>query len=229
MWIIGLTGAIGAGKSTIAKYFHYLGVPVYSADKDVHFLLKTDEDVQTKIKVLWPEVFIKEKIDRLKLGECVLFSPPHLGALEEILYPKLAERQKKFLKKNQMRGAPFVVLDVPLLFEVGLDQYCDCVVLASAPLFLRKKRVLGRKGMTLKKFLAFESQQLGDLQRKKGTNFLILCGREKGSILKKIQCILDNLSKRPPSRWNGIWPTHFKRSAHAPRSRFRYGNNRIRA
>ncbi|MBX9620584.1 MAG: dephospho-CoA kinase [Alphaproteobacteria bacterium] len=206
MWIIGITGGIGAGKSFLSRSFMSLGVPVHSSDKCIHFLLGHDVEIQKRIKELWPKAFINGKIDRKVLGDLVLSFPLDLKLLEETLYPKLLESQKVFLKKNQAQGRKFVALDIPLLFEVGLDRYCHFVVLASTPLFLRKKRVLRRKGMTLKKFKVFNKEQMNDLQRRKKVDFVIPCGREKGSAFKKVKYVLDLISQKNPCRWQGKWP-----------------------
>jgi dephospho-CoA kinase len=149
---------------------------------------------------------LRGKIDRKVLGDLVLSSPSDLKFLEEILYPKLLESQKEFLKRNQAQGKKAVALDIPLLFEVGLDRYFHFVVLASTPLFLRKKRVLKRKGMTLKKFKAFDEEQMSDLQKRKKSDFVIPCGREKGSSFKRVKYVLDFISQKPPRRWRGKWP-----------------------
>ncbi|MDI9638188.1 dephospho-CoA kinase [Kamptonema cortianum] len=207
MWIIGITGGIGAGKSFLSKSFVSLGVPVHSSDKCIHLLLGHDVEIQKRIKTRWPKAFIKGKIDRKILGDLVLSSPSDLRNLEEILYPKLLKSQKEFLKRNQAQGKNVVALDIPLLFEVGLDRYCDFVVLASTPLFLRKKRVLERKGMTLKKFKTFDGEQMNDLQRRKKADFIIPCGREKGSAFKKVKYVLDLVSQKNARRWQGKWPT----------------------
>lgn len=206
MWIIGITGGIGAGKSFLSKSFVSLGVPVHSSDKCIHLLLGHDVEIQKRIKARWPKAFIKGKIDRKILGDLVLSSPSDLRNLEEILYPNLLKSQKEFLKRNQAQGKNVVALDIPLLFEVELDRYCHFVVLASTPLFLRKKRVLERKGMTLKKFKTFDGEQMNDLQRRKKADFIIPCGREKGSAFKKVKYVLDLISQKNPHRWQGKWP-----------------------
>lgn len=227
MWVLGLTGGIGAGKSTLSKYLKYEGIPVHSADREIHCLLRTDPEIQHKIRELWPDVFINGNLDRKILGDRALSSPGGLLVLEDILYPKLAQRQREFLFQNQKRKASCVVLDIPLLFETGLDQYCDFVILASAPFFLRKQRVLRREGMTLKKFQTLESHQMKEVQRKKRADFVISCGRDKGSALKKIKHILYFFSQKPSPQWNGRWPINIIRSLHGTRNCFRHRNNRI--
>jgi len=211
MWIIGLTGRIGAGKSTLAGYLREMGIPVHSADQEIHTLLDEDWEVQQKIKDIWLDAFINGKIDRNILGERATTSSGGLAKLEKILYPKLAKRQKEFLIKNQRANVPFVALDVPLLLEVGLDHYCHVVILAQATLRMRKERVLKRQGMTLKKFQAFENHQMKDAEKKKRVDFVISCGREKESALKRIQHILKVLAKKNIPEWNGYWPANLKR------------------
>lgn len=214
MWIIGITGGIGAGKSFLSKSFVSMGVPVHSSDKCIHFLLGNDKEIQKRIKAQWPQAFIKGKIDRKVLGDLVLSSSSDLKLLEEILYPKLLKLQKEFLKRSQAQGRKIVALDIPLLFEVGLNRYCHFVVLASTPLFLRKKRVLQRKGMNLKKFRVFEGEQMKDHQKRQKADFVIPCGREKGSAFKKVKYVLDLISQEFPPRWQGKWPSNISKNAY---------------
>jgi dephospho-CoA kinase len=227
MWILGLTGGIGAGKSTLASAFRQLGIPVHCSDQDIHFLLNSDRDVQEKIRALWPNAFIGGKLSRLLLSESVSSSPQGLETLESILYPKLAQRQKKFILKNQRNKARVMVLDIPLLFEVGLDSYCHRVILASAPLFLRKQRVLGRMGMTPEKFRFFESHQIAEKERVRRADFVIRCGLDKGSGLKKIQEILDILTQEPNPKWLGKWPINLERKPNGSRNCIRHRNDRF--
>jgi len=227
VWIIGLTGAMGAGKSTLSQFFQLLGVPVLCSDTVIHTLLESDPLVSQKIKALWPDVFVKGKIDRFLLGEYTLSSPDQLRILEGILYPHLAKIQKDFLEFHQKQSDPLVVLDVPLLFEVGLDKYCHYIVIATAPYSLRKKRVLKRHGMSLEKFNFFESQQMPEKERLKYADFIVSTGREKESSLKKIQEIVSLLSQQPSPSWTGEWPAILKREFYDKGNRPRHRNNGV--
>lgn len=227
MWIIGLTGAMGAGKSTLSQSFQRLGVPVLCSDTVIHTLLEFDPFVSQKIKMLWPSVFVKGRIDRFLLGECTLSSPDQLRILEGILYPHLAKLQKDFLEFHQKKNDPLVVLDVPLLFEVGLNKYCHYVVIATAPYSTRKKRVLKRPGMSLKKFNFFESQQMPEKERLKYADFVIPTGRGEQSSLKKIQEIISLLSQKTSPSWNGEWPTTLTREFYDKGNRIRHRNNGV--
>lgn len=227
VWIIGLTGAMGAGKSRVSSCFRQMGIPVHCADTYVHFLFEHDTDVQQQIKTLWPDVFVEGKIDRQRLGDRVLSSPLDLQKLEELLYPKIAENQKQFLQKNQYAKEQVVVLDVPLLFEVGLDAYCDYVILISASFIIRKQRVMQRKGMTLQKFYTFERLQMKESERQKRADIILYTGRGKGNALKTVKQILFVLSQRPSPKWQGKWPKVLKRRPYESGNCLRHRNNRI--
>ncbi|MBY0293537.1 MAG: dephospho-CoA kinase [Alphaproteobacteria bacterium] len=222
MIIVGLTGAMGAGKSNLARYLHREGIPLHCADQEIHNLLASDAEIQKKVKALWPDVFVEGSIDRNKLGNRTFFSSQTLTQLEDLLYPKLLQRQRKFLVKNQKLKTPLVVFDAPLLCEVGLDRYCHFVLMAYAPPFLRKQRVLRRKGMTQQKFQMITSHQMKDQQRRKYVDFIIPTGREKGSALKRIRDLLDTLLQRPAPFWQGRWPIKLKREPYVTRNRFRH-------
>ena len=227
MWIIGLTGAMGAGKSLISSYFRHEGVPVHCSDEFVHFLFEKDDDVQRQIKRLWPDVFVEGKIDRSLLANHVLSSSHDLRCLEDTLYPKLAENQKKFIKKNQQLRNKFIVLDVPLLLEVGLDSYCNYVILASAPPSLRKQRVMRRQGMTLQKFHALEALQMKEGDKGKKADLILYSGRDKGNVLKAIKKVIFLLSQQPIPKWEGKWPKNLIRRPYESKSCLRHRNNRI--
>lgn len=227
MWIIGLTGAMGAGKSSISQAFRQNGIPVHCSDTYIHYLFKNDPEVQGWIKSRWSDVFVDGKIDRLLLSNRVLSTPEDLKALESFLYPKLAQDQNKFIKQNQYFKKRFLVLDVPLLFEVGLDAYCDVVLVVSAPPSLRKHRVMHRKGMTEQKFHTLESLHIKESERVKKADFIIYSGLDKGNALKIVQQIIFVLSQRPIPKWQGHWPKNLKRGPHESRDCFRHRNNRI--
>jgi dephospho-CoA kinase len=227
VWIVGLTGAIGAGKSRVAKDFLRLGIPVHCSDTFIHFLFENDAEIQQKVREWWPDVFVNGKVDRQLLGEKVLSSFKDLAQLEGLLYPKLAEDQKNFLKKNQYNKKPYVVLDVPLLFEVGLDQYCDYVILVTSSPSLRRQRVMEREGMTAQKYSTLERLQMRDGERKKRADMILYTGRDKGYPLRMIQKIIFALSQQPIPKWQGKWPKILIRRPYESRNRFRYRNNGI--
>lgn len=204
-----------------------MGIPVHSSDDFIHFLFEHDSEVQEQVRSWWPDVFVERKIDRLKLGDHVLAFPDELERLEGLLYPKLAVDQKAFLEENQRLQKQFVVLDVPLLFEVGLEDYCDVVILVTAPPAVLKQRVMEREGMTAEKYSAFKHLQMKDSIRKKRADFIVYTGREKVYALETVQKILFGLSQQPNPRWQGNWPKTYTRSPYASGNRTRHRNNRV--
>lgn len=214
MWIVGLTGAIGAGKSTLSGYFQSFGIPVFCSDEAIHQMLKSDFQVTKRLREVWPNVFVEGEVSRHLLGGIILDSPKNLRLLEDILYPQLARQQKDFLQYHYIRDAPIVVLDVPLLIEVGLHRYCHYVMVASAPFSLRKKRVLKRSGMSLERFNFLESQQMSEKKRLTYADVVIPTGRPKHEALKRIEEIIEFLSHTPSPSWNGDWPTHLQRESY---------------
>lgn len=188
------------------------------ADRQIHLLMEKEEEIKEKIKSFWPGAVVGGKLDRKRLGEYVLETPSQLRKLENILYPKLAESQKRFLQYHQRIGTAVVVLDVPLLLEVGLDTYCHRVILVEASLFIRKWRILRRSGMSLKKIEKFESHQYSEAVRRKGADFIIRTGRGQRSSLEKIKEVLSLLSQEPPPVWKGKWPNTLKREPYGKRN-----------
>ena len=129
------------GKSTAAKYFRRLHVPVYDADGVVHELLGNGGAGVAAIRDVFKGVVTRGRVDRKALGERVFDDVNALAELEAIVHPLVSSRQLKFLKIAASHRQPLVVLDVPLLFETGGDTKCDAVAVASAPEYLQKIKI----------------------------------------------------------------------------------------
>src|SRR5476651_434921 len=143
MFILGLTGSIGMGKSTTAKMFAAEGVPVQDADAVVHQLY--EGEAKAAIEAAFPGTTSGGKVDRAKLSR-VLSDPAALKKLESIVHPLVAQARDKFLAEAKRNGAKVVVLDIPLLFETGGDVRCDAVVVVSAPCDTQRARAFERAG-----------------------------------------------------------------------------------
>lgn len=227
MWIIGVSGPIASGKSTLSRMFGRHRVPVLNADKEIHTLLAFERDAKKEIQELWPEAFDQGNLDRARLINEVLKSHSGLEKLESILYPRLARRLKKFIDKHLHQGSEMVVLDIPLLMEVGLDKYCHYVIWVTAPKTIRKARVLRRGTMSDKQFEALEASRFSEEISRKRADLVILSGREKVNTLRKVQDLLGRLRRLPSPQWKGKWPTNFKKDLYGKGSRSRYRNNRF--
>ena len=171
MLIIGLTGSIGMGKSTIAERFRSLGIPVCDADALVHQLYEGEAVVP--IEAAFPGTAVNGKVDRVKLGKAVLGNPHGLQRLESIVHPLVHAAERDFLRSAFEAGAPMAVLEIPLLFETGGHARVDVTVVVSAPAALQKERVLQRPGMTEEKLAAILSRQLEDAEKRRRADFVV--------------------------------------------------------
>lgn len=171
MFILGLTGSIGMGKSTTAKMFADAGVPVHDADAVVHRLY--EGEATPAIEAAFPGTTVGGKVDRDKLGKRVLGDAGAIQRLETIVHPLVAQARDRFLAQAERSGAPVALLDIPLLYETGGDQRCDAVVVVSAPGELQRRRAFGRAGMTEGKLAAIMTKQMSDQEKRRRADFVV--------------------------------------------------------
>lgn len=173
--IIGLTGSIGMGKSTIAGMFRKLGVPVFDADAEVRRVQGPGGRALAAIEAAFPGTTHAGGLHREKLGAAVFGDHRKLRVLEQILHPLVAEAQSAFLGAHRLK--PAVVLDVPLLFEKGGWRRCHLTVVVSAPFRVQRARVLARPGMTPEKFAGILKGQMPDQEKRGRADVVIETGR----------------------------------------------------
>ncbi len=190
MFVLGLTGSIGMGKTTAAAMFRCHKVPVYDADAGVHQLLGQGGAAVPAVGNLFPGTVRDGGIDRETLGKIVFDDPQALGRLESILHPLVRKRQTTFLRVSAGQRRRLVVLDIPLLFETGADSACDAVAVVSAPFFLQRLRVLGRSSMTEEKFSGIIARQMPDLEKRRRADFIIPTGLGRRTTLLSIREII---------------------------------------
>ena len=142
MYLIGLTGSIGMGKTQTAALFEEEGIPRYDADAAVHGLYEVGGAAVGPIAEMFPEAVRGGAVDRAALGGIVLKDGAKLAALETVVHPLAGSTQVEFLNAQMAAGATHVLLDVPLLFETGGHEFVDCVVVVSAPSDIQRARVL---------------------------------------------------------------------------------------
>jgi dephospho-CoA kinase len=169
---LGLTGSIGMGKSTTAAMFAAEGIPVWDADATVHQLYSPGEAGALAIGRLFPEAIdAAGGVDRARLRSMIQSDPTVLDRLNSAVHPLVAEDRARFLASNA--AAPVVLLDVPLLYENGLEAACDAVVVVSAPPEVQRARVLGR-GMSEDEFQLILSRQLPDAEKRARADYVIM-------------------------------------------------------
>ena len=168
---IGLTGSIGMGKSTTADFFRAEGIPVHDSDACVHRLYQGA--VAELISSSDPSLVTNGSVDRAKLSERIARDPVFLEWLESIVHPRVSEDRDRFIERAARAGNDLVVLDVPLLFETGLSQDVDLILVITADEKIQRERVLRRPGMTVEKFELLLSKQISSELKKSSAHFVI--------------------------------------------------------
>ena len=173
MYLIGLTGSIGMGKTQTAALFEEEGLPRYDADAAVHGLYEVGGAAVGPIGEMFPEAVRDGAVDRAALGRIVLKDGAKLAALEKMVHPLVGATQVDFLNAQMAAGATHVLLDIPLLFETGGHEFVDCVVVVSAPPDIQRARVLERPGMTEEKFADILAKQVPDSDKRSAADFVV--------------------------------------------------------
>jgi len=199
MFILGLTGSLGMGKSTTARFFAEEGVPVHDADAVVHRLYEGDEAVAA-IEAAFPGTTGAGKVDRDKLAARVLGDAVALQRLEAIVHPMVHDAERRLLAEAQARGEKVAVLDIPLLFETGGDRRMDAVVVVSAPPQVQRARVLARPGMTIEKVESILAKQMPDAEKRRRADFVVDTSQGFDATRAQVRAILDAVAKMPKRR-----------------------------
>jgi dephospho-CoA kinase len=195
MFVLGLTGSVAMGKSTTARFFAEEGVPVHDSDTVVHRLY--ENEAVPLIEAAFPGTTADGKVDRVKLGSRVMGDLAALRQLEAIVHPLVWDAEKRFLEEAQARGAPVVLLDIPLLFETGGDQRVDAVVVATAPAEVQRARVLERPGMTEQRLQAMLARQMPDSEKRLRADFIVDTSRGFDDARAQVQEILRKVATMP--------------------------------
>jgi dephospho-CoA kinase len=198
MFILGLTGSLGMGKSTTARFFAEEGVPVHDADSVVHRLY--DGEAAAAIEAAFPGTTAGGKVDRDKLAARVLGDSAALKWLEAIVHPLVQEAERRLLAQAESRGEKVAVLDIPLLFETGGEERVDAVVVVSAPPDVQRSRALERPGMTMDKLDAILAKQMPDDEKLRRADFVVDTSRGFEAARADVRAILDAVATMPKRR-----------------------------
>ena len=193
MIIIGLTGSIGMGKSETAKMFMAAGAPVFDADATVRNLQAKGGKALPLIEAAFKGVIHNGALDRQKLGGYVFGNAAALKKLEAIMHPMVQEVRQAFLDQAEMTGSKVVVIDEPLLFEMGAQDKCHKIVVAHAPANVQRERVLARDGMTPEKFEGILSKQLPSDEKIARADYTVETDKGLDHAKAQVQNILKEL------------------------------------
>ena len=196
MIIVGLTGSIGMGKSTVAQMFAEQGAPVFDSDAAVHALYARGGAAVAQVEAAFPGVVVDGAIDRAALSARVVGDADAIARLEHIVHPLVRQAQLEFLQHCRDHGCAWAVLDIPLLFEGGSERLVDKTIVVSAPAVVQRARVLARPGMTEAKFEAILARQIPDAEKRSRADFVIDTSASLDVTRAQVRAVLDALSEQ---------------------------------
>jgi len=198
MFVLGLTGSIGMGKSTTAQLFAEMGVPVYDADATVHRLY--EREAVAAIEQAFPGTTGANGVDREKLSVHVVGNAPAMQRLEAVVHPMLRAHEKEFLTNAEQAAAPVAVLDIPLLFETKGETRVDAVLVVSAPEDVQRARILSRPNMTAAKLETILSRQMSDADKRARADFVVDTSKGLDAAREQIRHVLSKVATMPQRR-----------------------------
>jgi dephospho-CoA kinase len=193
MLIVGLTGSLAMGKSETARMFAELGPPLFDADAEVHRLYAAGGSAVGPVAEAFPEALVDGAIDRARLSALLLAEPTRLPHLEAIVHPLVRAAESRFLDAARQAGEPFVILDIPLLFETGRDSAMDRIVVVSTSPEIQRRRALARPGMTEEKLARLLSRQTPDADKRARADFIVETGAGLDDAFDQVQRIVSRL------------------------------------
>lgn len=203
MFILGLTGSIGMGKSTTTAMFGDEGAVIWNADEAVHRLYAPGGAAVAPIAEAFPGAVVDGAVDRDRLAAALGRDEAAFRRLESIVHPLVARGRLEDLAAAEARGVKLAVLDIPLLFETGGDAAVDAVVVVTAPPEVQAARVLGRPGMTRERFEAILARQLPDAEKRRRADFIVDTGQGLEAARMRVREIVGTVLDpdwKPPRR-----------------------------
>ncbi len=185
--IIGLTGNIGSGKSTVAAFLREMGYPVLDADLLAE---RARELKKAELKALFPEAFLGEELDRRRLAQLVFSDPQKLRALEELIHPEVRRLLEEELSRLE---APLVFVEIPLLFEKGWEERLQGTILVAAPLEERLKRAMARSGLSREEVLARERAQMPEEEKRRRATWVLENRGSLEDLRAQVQALLGEI------------------------------------
>ena len=191
MFRLGLTGSIATGKSTALRAFADLGIPVFSSDDAVHDLYRAE--AVPPVEAVFPGVTTEGAIDRGKLSAILVAHPERLKSLEAIVHPLVRARIERFLAAAEASGAKLAVVDIPLLFERGIDWGFDAVAVTVCDEAEQRRRALARPGMTVEKLDAILARQMPQAEKRARADYILDTGTSIDSTRRDVAALVGKL------------------------------------
>ena len=202
MLLVGVTGSIGMGKSTVAQMFKEHGYGVYNADDTVHYIYENDEEVIEKVERQFPGSTKNGVVNRLALRDILNKDPDKFRDLEQIVHPVTRKYQIIYIKKLIEEGKMGCVLDIPLLFETGGEKYVDVSVVVTASEATQQSRVVLERKVPLEIFNAIKDQQMPDRDKLKKADYIISTDNNIEDTKSEVKEVAAKIKLINPKAWN---------------------------
>ena len=202
MLLVGVTGSIGMGKSTVAQMFKDHGYGVYNADDTVHYIYENDEEVIEKVDRQFPGSTKDGVVNRLALRDILNKDPDKFRDLEQIVHPVTRKYQIIYIKKLIEEGKMGCVLDIPLLFETGGEKYVDVSVVVTASEATQQSRVVLERKVPLDIFNAIKDQQMPDRDKLKKADYIISTDNNIEDTKSEVKEVAAKIKLINPKAWN---------------------------
>lgn len=203
MLVVGLTGSIGMGKSTVAARLRDLGIAVFDADAEVHRLYQGP--AVSAIEAAFPGTTDGGTVDRQKLSQALLASPADFARLEAIVHPLVVAAERAFLKAQAAHGGTLAVLEVPLLLESGRQPRVDAIIVVTTSAELQRQRVMRRAGMTTAKLEQVLQRQLPDAEKRARADYVVDTSGSFAETEAQVDRIVESLQDRPARAFARYW------------------------
>ena len=202
MLLVGITGSIGMGKSTVANMFKDHGFGVYNADDTVHYIYENDEEVINKIEVNFPGTINNGVVNRIALRDLLNKDPSQFKDLEAIVHPATRKYQKIYIKKLIEDKKFGCILDIPLLFETGGEKYVDVSVVVTATAETQMDRVVAQRKIPLDVFKSIQGQQMPDHEKLKKADYIISTECDISDTEKEVSDVVSKIKLIQPKAWS---------------------------
>ena len=202
MLLVGVTGSIGMGKSTVAQMFKEHGYGVYNADDTVHYIYENDQEVIEKVERQFPGSTKDGVVNRLALRDILNKDPDKFRDLEQIVHPVTRKYQIIYIKKLIEEGKMGCALDIPLLFETGGEKYVDVSVVVTASEATQQSRVVLERKVPLEIFNAIKDQQMPDRDKLKKADYIISTDNNIEDTKSEVKEVAAKIKLINPKAWN---------------------------
>lgn len=198
LYVLGLTGSIGMGKSTTAEIFRDAGMAVWDADAAVHELYTSHTDTIQKIAGLAPIAVGPEGVIRDVLRTLLQADKDLFPKLEKIVHPAIRMHRDAFLQQCRELNLELAVVDIPLLYETGAEEWLDGVLVVSIDAKTQYERVMARKGMTKAAFKMISDKQMPDVQKRERADFIIET-KTLEHVRQEVHNLIEKLTGKKPN------------------------------